>query len=103
MHNEDGNTTLGTAVLISAIIALSLLVTILGLRTIDSHRAQVAADLSAVAAALALYQSGDPCGEAEHYTKLNGAILQDCRIDGEDAIVEVRRGQAVAIARAGPV
>jgi secretion/DNA translocation related TadE-like protein len=80
-----------------------------GAVTVARHRAQAAADLAALGAALRAWD-GEPiaCARAAELSARNGASLAACRLDGLDAIVtvEVRTpqwGTARASARAGPV
>ena len=75
------------------------------------HRAETAADLAALAAAVHVL-TGDACTVAAEVAGRNGGVLSGCRIAGEDVEVEVRRPvrvagagvhTAVARSRAGPV
>lgn len=75
------------------------------------HRAQHGADLASVAAAEALRGgSADPCEAASRTSVGNGAQLQSCAIEGEDALVSVQVSTQVPFApwvtrqsRAGPI
>ncbi|GAA4671287.1 Rv3654c family TadE-like protein [Nocardioides nanhaiensis] len=77
-----------------------------------AHRtAQAAADLAALAAAQALAEGGDACGQAGSVARRHGAELVDCRPAGAEVrltvVVEGPRwlgqtGDGVAEARAGP-
>ena len=79
---------------------------------VRAHRsAQAAADLAALAAASAVARGRDPCGSAAQIAAANGAELQSCEIDGQDAVVTVevtgprwlgQEGDLTAEARAGP-
>ena len=53
--HDDGSATVTTAGIVSAVASLALVVVVLAAGVADSHRARVAADLSAVAGANALY------------------------------------------------
>ena len=74
-------------------------------------QARAVADLSAIAAAVALRDgSSDPCALAERSAQLNGAALESCSIDGEDVRLAVSVRTRVPFApnisvrsRAGPV
>jgi secretion/DNA translocation related TadE-like protein len=73
------------------------------------HRAQVAADLGALAGArYAVDGSAVACTRAAEIVEANGARLADCRINGVDVIVVAEvsvagAGTARGAARAGPV
>ena len=79
--------------------------------TVARHRAHAAADLAALAAALAALDGPiDACARAAEVSASNGASLLACHLDGFDAIVTVEVaaggtgwGAARASARAGPV
>jgi secretion/DNA translocation related TadE-like protein len=82
-----------------------------GAATVARHRAQVAADLAALAAALRAWEGeAVACARAGDLSTQNRASLISCRLEGLDAIVtvEVRAAggagwSAHASARAGPV
>lgn len=89
---------------IAAVVAFLALVVWLAASMIDSHRAQVTAELAAVATAHALYATGtDPCAHAQEVARRNGGDTTRCYIDGEDALVTVRHGTREVTARAGPL
>jgi secretion/DNA translocation related TadE-like protein len=75
------------------------------------RRAQVAADLAALAGASALQGGADPCVAAERIAVRHAARLTSCVVDGSDVLVstgvrlDARLGGAElpARARAGPV
>lgn len=82
----------------------------IGAAVVARHRAQAAADLAALAAAVAGVEpdDGDPCAAAESVVRRNHAVMAECRLDGGDVVVRVEApvtviGTAVAEARAGPV
>ena len=71
---------------------------------IARHRAQAAADLSALAAAATLPDGvGAACDKASVIASAMSAGVVDCAVDGLDVVVTVRSGPAHAAARAGPV
>jgi secretion/DNA translocation related TadE-like protein len=82
-----------------------------GAATVARHRAQMAADLAALAAALRAWDGQSAaCDRAADLSARNGASLVACRLEGLDAVVtvEVRVAggvgwRAQASARAGPV
>lgn len=80
--------------------------------TVARHRAQSAADLAALGAALRAWDGpAAACDRAAELAAGNGATLVSCRVEGLDAIVTVEvvpsgfagLGAARASARAGPV
>ncbi|MDN5795963.1 MAG: flp pilus-assembly TadE/G-like family protein [Intrasporangium sp.] len=103
-----------TVLVVGAIAAL--LVMTAGALTVASvvtasHRARLAADLAAIAAAMSLRETNDPgsaCTRAAGIAAGNGGRVTACRTDGHAVTitVEVRASRwpspAVARARAGP-
>jgi secretion/DNA translocation related TadE-like protein len=79
---------------------------------VTAHRsAQAAADLAALAGAIAARDGGDPCAAAGSVAADNGAVLTGCSTDGAAVTVEVtvpgprwlgQRHDLSAGARAGP-
>ena len=57
LGDDRGYATIASAGIIAAVVALALVVAAAVSRTADTHRAQVAADLAAVAGATALHLS----------------------------------------------
>ncbi|MCK7662448.1 flp pilus-assembly TadE/G-like family protein [Corynebacterium sp. CCM 9185] len=101
---ERGSTTLIAASVAAALVALTLIVFDVTGDVLDRHRAQVSADLAAVAAATALWFGDDACPVASRTVARNvGGELRNCRIAGADVIVDVAVGDAIARARAGPL
>ncbi|AQQ14176.1 hypothetical protein CGLAU_00910 [Corynebacterium glaucum] len=94
--------TVTSAGIAASVIALAVGVAAVGAQVADSHRSQVAADLSAVSAATALYQGADACDVAARTAALNGAAAQSCDIVDGDVRVTVSFRRAEATARAGP-
>jgi secretion/DNA translocation related TadE-like protein len=77
---------------------------LVGVAVTDRHRAQVAADLGALAGArYAVDGAGTVCGHAGEIVAANGGRLVKCRLDGLDLVVTAQVGPARATARAGPV
>ncbi|GAC85339.1 hypothetical protein GP2_033_00740 [Gordonia paraffinivorans NBRC 108238] len=113
--DEDGHATVLGAFVIAAVTAVLVLVIYVGAAVLARHRAQSAADLAALAAAVDHAGGGtDPCGEARALAGAQRPQVEvvSCRIDGADVVVSVRlsvelggfgTGEAVAGARAGPV
>ncbi|AKK07220.1 helicase/secretion neighborhood TadE-like protein [Corynebacterium mustelae] len=102
IHDEAGSATVTTAGLIAALSAVLLVIASLINTTIASHRAQVAADLAAVAGAWAVYSGEHPCRKADYIAQLNQATIYKCSVFGSDVTVIVVENSATATARAGP-
>ena len=103
-HRERGSATLVATVAIAAFTVLTLVVLEGAIDILDRHRAQVSADLAAVAAATALWFGDDACAVASRTAGRNsGGRLRSCRTEGADVIVEVTVGDATIGARAGPL
>ncbi|OHQ51287.1 TadE-like protein [Corynebacterium sp. HMSC070H05] len=100
--DDTGSATVTTTGIITAVVSLALAVMVTGTRTADAHRARVAADLSAVAAATALYRGADACEWGNETASGNGAEVTSCEFVDGDVIVAVRLRHAEATARAGP-
>ena len=103
MNNEEGYATITATGIIASLTALLGIIAWHVTGVIDSHRAQVAADLSAVAGATAMYYSSSACQQARHTAQLNAAQLESCREIEADVEVTVSVGRRHAIARAGPL
>lgn len=102
LDDDHGSATVTTAGIAAAVVALALAVALTGVRTADSHRARVAADLSAVAAASALYRGANACEWGHATAERNGAEVTSCEFVAGDVVVAVRLRDAEATARAGP-
>lgn len=97
------------AVLIGVLVAMLNVAAAVGAR----HRAESAADLAALAAAgQAVRGATVACARAAEMAARTGGRLALCRVDGEDAVVEVEAHVALTMlgvvtvhgrARAGPV
>lgn len=103
LRSEEGSASVTTAGIIAAVTALALAIAAVVAGVANTHRARVAADLSAVAAATALYQGVDACSAANDTAQANGGSVETCEVDEPDVQVSVRVGRAVQAARAGPV
>ncbi|MFT4125756.1 MAG: flp pilus-assembly TadE/G-like family protein [Gordonia sp. (in: high G+C Gram-positive bacteria)] len=115
LRDDEGAATLVAVGVISALVAVLLLVGHVGVAVLARHRAQSAADLSALAAAVEqVGGQGDPCAVASVIVDEQriSARVARCVVDGDDVVVEVvvpvglgRWGvrDAGARARAGPV
>lgn len=103
LRDDRGYATVLSAGIIAAVVALALVVAAVVGRVADSHRAQVAADLAAVAGATALHTGGDACTVSRQTAELNDAVVAECRISGADVTVTARAGRGEAVAKAGPI
>lgn len=114
-HDEDGYATVAGAGAVAAIAAVIVLVIYVGAAVVARHRAQSAADLSALAAAVDhVAGQGDPCTTARSVAAEQTPKVEvtGCDIRGEDMVIRIRVAvdlgpfgarSAVAAARAGPV
>jgi secretion/DNA translocation related TadE-like protein len=86
------------------VVAVGLGAALVGVALTDRHRAQVAADLGALAGArYAVDGAGTACERAGRIVAANRARLVECRLDGLDLVITAQVGPARAAARAGPV
>lgn len=103
MRNDDGYATITAAGIIASLTALLGLILWHVSGVIDSHQARLAADLSAVAGATAVYYASSACDQAQRTAELNGATVDSCREIEADVEVTVSVGRRQATARAGPL
>ncbi|MGI0542151.1 flp pilus-assembly TadE/G-like family protein [Corynebacterium aquatimens] len=109
LRNDRGYATILAAGIISAVVSVALVVVAAASHTVNSHRAQVAAELAAVSTATAVFAlsglpgSGEPCSVGRRTAEHNRADVTSCVLDGADATVAVKVGRATAVARAGPL
>ncbi|MGV9670336.1 Rv3654c family TadE-like protein [Gordonia sp. NPDC003504] len=113
--DEDGYATVVAAGVILAVLTVLLMVVHVGASVVARHRAQSAADLAALAAAVdQVGAAADPCASAREVIadQRSGAQLRMCSVRGGDVVVEVvvpielgvfGSREAGAAARAGPV
>lgn len=111
LAGDRGAATVLAAVLIAALVAITLGGVQIGSAVVARHRAQAAADLAALAAAIFL--PGGPaaaCREAEGVSRAVGAALSACIVEDLDIVITIdvatgglTGGHAQAKARAGPV
>ena len=106
---DRGSATVWMAIALVAVLAVAALVIELGAAVIARHRAAGAADLAALAGAVAvLGGQGTACRRAGEIAARNGATLDRCDLVGMDVLVTVSApvglldGRATARARAGP-
>jgi secretion/DNA translocation related TadE-like protein len=112
MSDRGGGTVLALG--LSALVVLSATVGVVrGLAVLARHRAVAAADLAALAGAVAVLDGpAVACAEADRVALANGGHLSRCVVAGEVVEVQVARAlplgrlgrwTAVGRARAGPV
>ncbi|MFI6506117.1 Rv3654c family TadE-like protein [Streptosporangium sp. NPDC050855] len=111
---DRGSATIWTVALMALVFAVAMAVAFAGTARVARHRAQGAADLSALAAArLAFVGSDRGCAEAASIAAKNGSAVTRCSV-GDDGVVEIEVAMKVALplkgrvvmaarARAGPV
>ncbi|SEH60493.1 helicase/secretion neighborhood TadE-like protein [Mycolicibacterium rutilum] len=109
---DDGAATVLAAVMIAVLLAVTVAAGYLGAAVIARHRAQAAADLSALAAAGRVADGpAAACAHASTVSESMRAHLRSCRVDELDVVVAVEVtialgrfgvGPAAAVARAGP-
>ena len=116
VSEESGAATVLAAFLVAALVALSVAAVLVGAAVIARHRAQSAADLSALAGAGRLASGPDAaCRVARSIGSAMGATVAGCEVDHLDVVVTCTVGvigvqliggsgvEARAVARAGPV
>lgn len=98
------------AAIISALVFIAALLGGASAVVVAQHRAQLAAELAAVAGAWANSRGEDGCAVAATVVELNGAKMLHCLLEGADVQVESRviigvraTGAAPGRARAGPL
>lgn len=111
-RREQRGMALGLAVVVMCLLlfAAMLLAAVAGF-FIVRRQAQSAADLAALAGAVALQQGRAPCATAAEAAGVNGVDLIDCLVDGERVTIMVSKSMpklfhrsplVEARARAGP-
>lgn len=113
-RDDRGYATVAAAGVIVGVVSVLVMVVYVGAAVIARHRAQSAADLAVLAAAID-HVSGDAdaCATAREVIddQRSGVVLRRCRTDGTDVVVEVGvpitlglfgSRDASAAARAGP-
>ncbi|MEU4830540.1 Rv3654c family TadE-like protein [Streptosporangium sp. NPDC023615] len=111
---ERGSATIWTVALMALVFAVAMAIAIAGTARVARHRAQGAADLSALAAArLAFANPDQSCVRAGSVAAENGTAVTHCSV-AEDGIVEIEVKMEIALplkgrvtmtarSRAGPV
>jgi secretion/DNA translocation related TadE-like protein len=116
VSEESGAATVLAAFLVAALVALCMVAVLVGAVVIARHRAQSAADLSALAGARHVASGPQvACRVANSIGSAMGATVAGCEVDHLDVVVTCAVGvigagliggsgaQARAVARAGPV
>lgn len=110
LGDDDGSATVLAAFMVAALVIVTTGGVWIGSAVVARHRAQAAADLSALVAAQRIPAGpAAACLSAEALARAMGAVLVDCAADGLDAVLTVSvasaapiGGPALAAARAGP-
>lgn len=111
-RGEGGSATVWVLATGLVFVLVAATLSLAGAAIVARHRAQAAADLAALGAALLAWDGAvAACARASDLSARNGASLVACRLDGLDVVVTVqvatvggaRWGPAQASARAGPV
>jgi secretion/DNA translocation related TadE-like protein len=103
MGGDRGAATVLAATMMAVLLTITVGGIYIGSAVVARHRAQSAADMAALAAALRLPEGAEPaCGQASVIAKAMKAELAACEIDELDVVVTVQAGPARAAARAGP-
>ena len=110
-NDDTGAATVLAAILIAALVAITLAGAQIGSAVVARHRAQAGADMAALAAAMWLPHGADSaCRQAVAVSRTMGAVLSSCDVNELDVVVAVDvstgrllGGRAHAAARAGPL
>lgn len=100
---EEGYATVVAAVLSAGVVGIAATAMLAAGNTLAHHRAQVAADMAAVAGAHRAWAGGDACAVAEGTARDNQAEMVECRREAADVVVTVALRGRTATARAGPL
>jgi secretion/DNA translocation related TadE-like protein len=110
-RGERGAATLLALGMAGVLLMVGTALGVVGALVVDHRRAQAAADLAALAGALAGARGEPPCAAAGAVAGLNDAELLDCFLDGPTVTVRVevsgphwlgQQADLEASARAGP-
>lgn len=103
LNDDRGYATVVSLGIILALVSLTGVVLTASGMVLATHRAQVAADLAAVAGAWAHAHGNTGCAAAIRTAELNNAELDSCQIQGSDLLVAAVVNGRTATARAGPI
>lgn len=110
-HDERGLAAPVVVGLTAVILLLALAAGVAGRVLVTQRRAAAAADLGALAGAVAVQRGGDACGAVSRLVARSGARVQQCEVSGdhvrvtvvaEAAVVAGRRISVAERAHAGP-
>ena len=109
-RDESGAVVVVAVGLIGVLVVVALTCAGCAALVVTHRRAQVAADLGALAGAAALQQGGDPCSAAARIAGRHAASLAACVVEGQSVLVTasvalavpLTEGSVSARARAGP-
>ncbi len=110
-RGQRGSATALAMPLVGVLLVAGVLLAPVGGVVVAQRRAQAAADLGALAGAVAVQQGHDVCADVAHVVDLNRARMRSCAVEGRDVLVrvelrlEVPGGRALTVhadARAGP-
>jgi len=103
MGGDRGAATVLAAAMTAALLTVTAGGIYIGSAVVARHRAQSAADMAALAAALRLPEGAElACGQASVIAKAMKVDIAACEVDELDVVVTVHAGPARAGARAGP-
>jgi secretion/DNA translocation related TadE-like protein len=107
MPDDCGSGSILAVALLAVIVLFTVALAVASGLAVAGRRAATAADLAALAAADSAsgLLPGIPCEEAARVAAANAALLGDCAIDGQIALVTVKllgRWPVHSTARAGP-
>ncbi|MCZ9309960.1 Rv3654c family TadE-like protein [Corynebacterium uberis] len=102
-RHEEGSATVAAAGMVVALVSLLGVIVGAASQVVAAHRAQVAADMAAVAGAWEAFGSGAACQEASRVAAANGAQMRSCAREGADVVVTATVGRRHATSRAGPL
>lgn len=102
-RDDAGNATVVAAGIIASLAALCFLLAAVGGALLNAHQARLAADLAAVAGAVAHNYGDDGCAAARQVAELNRAELVACHPEDMDIVLTARVKGKEVTARAGPL
>lgn len=110
-RSQRGVATPLVVVLTAVLMVVTFTITGMGRLLVDQRKVAAAADLAALAGAVAVQHQRPGCEEARSVAARNGATLRTCTVDGETIRVEAVRPSTLlrhevrlrATARAGPL
>ncbi|PFG27440.1 Rv3654c family TadE-like protein [Corynebacterium renale] len=103
LHDDTGSATITAAGMIAALVLAAMTIAGAAHWVVAGHRAQVAADMAAVAAAYAHAVGREACPAAEATAHENQATVTACAVDGADVEIRATISGRDAVARAGPL